>query len=53
MIIEINQSMNKYAVIDIHGLDRIMGTLPFLVLYPKRPTRAAPIVGGLVVYFEF
>ena len=38
---------------DIHVLDKIIGTPPFLVLYLKKPTRAAPIVGGLAVFFEF
>ena len=37
----------------IQGLDKIIGTPPFLVLYLKRPTRATPIVGGLAVFFEF
>ena len=38
---------------NIQGLDQIIGTLLFLVLYHKRPTRAAPTVGGLAVFFEF
>ena len=40
-------------VMDIQGLDKIIGTLPFLELYLRRPTRAAPIVGGLAVFLEF
>ena len=40
-------------VLKIQVLDKIVGTLPFLVLYLKRPTRATPIVGGLAVFFEF
>ena len=42
--------IHKY--LQIQGLDKIIGTLPFLVLYLKRPTTAAPIVGSLV-FFEF
>ena len=44
-----------YVIYDryLHGLDKIIGKLPFLVLYLKRPTRAAPIVGGHAVFFEF
>ena len=38
--------------VDMQGLDKISGTLPFLVLYLKMPTRAAPIVGGLALFFE-
>ena len=37
----------------LQGLDKIIGTLPFIVLYLKKPTRAAPIVGGSAVFFEF
>ena len=34
----------------IQGLGKIIGTLPFLVLYLERPTRAAPIVGGFACF---
>ena len=40
-------------VMDIQGLDKIIGTLPFLILYLKRPTRAAPIDADLAVFLEF
>ena len=43
----------NFLVEEIQGLDKIIGTLPFLVLYLKRPTRTAPIVEGLDVFFKF
>ena len=54
VVVLICNDMERYRIyLFIHYLDKVIGTLPFLVLYLKRPTRAAPIDGGLVVYFEF
>ena len=51
--IEFGRYNNTGNLDDIQWLDNIIGTLPFLVLCLKRPIRAAPIVGGLAVFFEF
>ena len=48
-----SQSLILFGCVYLQGLYKIIGTLPFLVLYLKRPTRAAPIVGGLAVFFEY